>query len=59
MYTYNMKKDGKTVMKGFIENLDALKSLHNHGGWDEIIIKKPVVDVLDQKTLDALGKKDG
>jgi len=63
MYMYNIKKNGKTITKGWhtrASNLVLeLENKWNENAWDEIIIRKPAVSVLPtQAEIEALGQKD-
>jgi len=58
MLSYIIKKDGKRVRSGWLDNKGFEAFLTTYAG-DEIIIKKPVVDVLPtQHENEATGKKD-
>ena len=58
MLSYAIKKDGKTVKKGWIKNAEISAFLEAVNGT-EIVFKTASVDVLPtQAELEARGKKD-
>lgn len=58
MISYALKKDGKTVKKGWF-SMKEFEAFMTENGGDELVLKRPVVEVLSfQQDAEPSGEKD-